>query len=194
MTPAIQLDLSDIGRLGGRFASAKGKLPTALYRGLNKTGDKARTGMRRALVAQTGLKYGVFVRALKTKRAGAADLAYVIRSKGGNVSLKYFSPKETRAGVSAAPWGARRVFPGTFMKGGLFPKRKPLKLGGHVYKRAGAQRLKIVKQTSGLYIPEEMITGASASTMIGTAQAELPAEVGKALWAILSGAAPSGTR
>ena len=43
---------------------------------------------------------------------------------------KYFKARDTRKGVSASPWNHRRIFAGMFTKGGRFPKRMGLRLGG----------------------------------------------------------------
>jgi hypothetical protein len=189
----IQADASALARLGNAFAAAGAQAPHAIRRALNRTGDKTRTQVKRVLVAQTGLKAGVIGRAVKTRRASYGGLAYVIYSRGGNISLKYFGARETRAGVSAAPWGQRRVFAGTFIKGGRFPRRVPLRrLNGHVFKRVGGARLPIAKQKSGLFIPEEMVSGATAQTFYDTAGRELAADVAHELYAILAGFAPAG--
>mgnify|MGYP003383607702 CR=1 FL=1 len=135
-----------------------GEAKVALARALKHTGDKAKTQVVRALTAQTGLKRQVLVRAVKPKMVG--QLTFQLETKGGDVSLKFFGAKETRKGVSAAPWGARRIYAGTFTKGGLFPKRTPLsKGGGHVFQRTGKGRLPISRVKSGLYIPTEMLKG-----------------------------------
>src|SRR5690606_18421886 len=96
------------------------------------------------LVAQTGMKYGVFVRALRSSNATPGNLAFRLRARGGNVRLKFFFPKEGQAGTSAAPWNKRIVRPGTFLKGGRFPNRVALRFGkGNVFKRVGKSRTPI---------------------------------------------------
>jgi hypothetical protein len=148
-----------------------------MQRGLARAGDMARTQVYRALAAQTGLKRRVIVKAIKTKRPSYDDLRYEMLARGGDISLKYFSPRETRAGVSAAPFNQRHVFPGTFMKGGRFPNRVIApKLGGHVWKRIGKGR-NIELQDSGVIIPNEMISGETASTFTSTIARVLPQRV-----------------
>jgi len=71
--------------------------------------------------------------------------------------------------VSAAPWGKRQVFAGTFMRGGLFPKRSGVVFHGHVVKRAGSDRFPIAIQKSGVIIPQEMVAGETASAFRSTA-------------------------
>jgi hypothetical protein len=144
-------------------------------RAINHTGDKCRTGMSRELTLQTGLPRRTIVRALKRLRAGSvAGLAYVIRSAGGNVALKYFGARETQRGVSAAPWGDRRIYGGTFTKGGRFPNRVPLNKGGQVFMRTGSARLPIAVQRSGLFIPAEMVSGKTEAEFYAVVERDLP--------------------
>lgn len=176
----IKVDAADYLRLGNMIAAAGSKAPDALRRAVNHTGDRAKTQMTRSLTAQTGLKRQVIVRALKVNKAfsggqkGGGSGSYVIAVTGGNVSLKFFSARETRRGVSAAPWNSRRVFPSVFLKGGRFPGRKALSLGGHAYKRAAGGRLPIAREKSGLFIPEEMVAGATRNAFFDTVRARLP--------------------
>lgn len=191
----FDIDTSPIQRLGNAFAAAGKDAPVALAWGLNAVGLKARTTMRRALVDQTGMRYGVFVRAIKSTNATPGNLAFTIKSRGGNVRLKFFRPRETRSGTSAAPWNKRTTYAGAFMKGGRFPNRVPLSMGkGNVYKRVGKGRLPIRVERSGLYIPEEMVTGASRAAFDHAIATDLPRQVERALYAILSGVSTKGVR
>lgn len=189
---SLGVDLSALDRLANGFASAGDQAPHAIRRGLNRTGDKVRTQVKRALVAQTGLKAGVINRAVKTRRASYGHLAYELRSRGGDVSLKFFAARETRRGVSAAPHGQRQIFPGDFIKGGRFPNRVGLKMGGHVFKRTGSGRTPIEKQKSGVIIPEEMVSGESERAFYAEANKHLADDIAHELYAILAGVAPRG--
>lgn len=140
----------------------------------NRVGDMARTQVRRALPVQTGLTRRIIVRAVKTNRANAGTLTYTMTAHGGRIALKHFKARETRRGVSAAPRGEREVFAGTFMKGGRFPSRVPLSMGGHVFERSGASRLPIEKVKSDVSIPEEMVTGATGEAFNRTARRVFP--------------------
>ena len=172
----VKIDAEQLKRLANVLGALGKDAPAAIARAVNHTGDKARTQMIRTLTAQTGLKRKVIVKALRVTRASAAKgtMEYRIDSAGGNVSLKYFGARETRVGVSAAPWGARRVYAGTFMKGGRFPNRVALDLNGQVFKRGGAGRMPIVKQKSGLFIPAEMVKGATADAFTEAVDRDLP--------------------
>ena len=184
-------DISGIERLSnalGRLDSHQKHL--ALQRAVNHTGDKARTQVIRALVKQTGLGYGVIKNAVRTGRAwgasedaekfqeGRGSITYVLSSKGGDISLKYFKARETRAGVTAAPKGQRKLFAKTFMKGGRFPNRVEAKgLNGHVYLRTGPKRGPLEFQDSGVIIPAEMLQGASADAFKSVVESDLPPRV-----------------
>lgn len=146
-------------------------------RAVNRTGDMARTQVRLTLPKQTGLPRRTIVKAVRVKRSTMATLAYTMKAQGGDVSLKYFKARETRAGVSAAPFGKRQVFEGTFMRGGRFPNRVPLNMGGHVFARVGAARLPIEKQPSGVIIPVEMVSGQTAEIFNRTVARVLPRRI-----------------
>lgn len=141
---------------------------------VNRTGDMARTHVRKALTRQTGLKRVVIVKAVRVTPSSPATLTYRMSAQGGDIALKFFSPRETRAGVSAAPFGVRKVFPGTFIKGGRFPDRKGVVFHGHVMKREGASHFPILVQQSGVIIPEEMVKGETASGFQRIAREVLP--------------------
>lgn len=174
----INLDTSAFASAAARFRAAGKSASGAVARAINHTGDKARTAMIRSLTAQTGLKRKTIVKALKqVGRAGAGSPAYVIRSRGGDISLRYFAARETRPGVTAAPWGKRRLYPGTFIKGGRFPNRVALSLNGQVFRRSGKSKLPIQKVKSGVYIPAEMVKGATLDAFNGTVASSLPVRI-----------------
>lgn len=163
---AIMLQaLRDLGP--GKFASMASRVT-------NRVGDMARTQVRRTLPDQAGLRRQVIVRAVRTTRATVADATYVLTASGGQIALKHFGARETRSGVSAAPRGQRQVFAGTFLKGGRFPNRKDIGMGGHVFERLGDGRLPIGKVKSDVTIPQEMVTGATAAAFTGTAGSVFP--------------------
>jgi hypothetical protein len=170
----LQVDSAGLGRMANLFAIAGKNAPAGLARALNSTGPTARTMMARVLAPQTGLKPRVIRKALREQRASVGSLTYAIRSKGGNIRLKFFGARETRKGVSAAPWGHRRIYAGTFTKGGRFPNRVPLNRGGQVFRRAGAGRLPLELVRSGLFIPQEMVTGETAAAFYHAVERELP--------------------
>ncbi|QGY01488.1 hypothetical protein MMSR116_05910 [Methylobacterium mesophilicum SR1.6/6] len=196
----VTLDASALARLGNQIGAAGKGAPLALARAINHTGAKARTQMVRALVPQTGLKRKTIVKALRESKASAGSLTYAIKSHGGNIRLKHFGARETRQGVSAAPWGQRSVYAHTFMKAGWWPNRVTKgNWNGQVFERVGSKtqtqhgtkgrggmdRFTVVR--SGLFIPDEMVQGASAAAFNATAATDLPARLEHELGRILGG-------
>lgn len=100
-------------------------------RALNHGGNKARTQVWRSLAAQTGIKYGNIKKVVRTIPATPARLAYTLEASGEETNIGLFGAKQGKRGVSAAPWGKRRVFKKTF----IVPA-----YGGKVYKRQGQAR------------------------------------------------------
>lgn len=180
----LEIDASQIEHLAELFKKAEQQAPAAIARAVRRTGDMTATRVVRSLTAQTGLKRQVIARAVKKAPAG---LTYSLKSRGGNVHLKYFKARETRKGVSAAPWNQRRVFAGMFIKGGRFPHRVALGLGGQVYARTGKGRTPIASQRSGLFIPKEMISGATAAEFLAAVRTILPPRLAHEIAAILGG-------
>ncbi|TJV70703.1 MAG: hypothetical protein E5X76_18065 [Mesorhizobium sp.] len=175
-------DLSGLKRLDnalGRLSDLQRS--EVLRRAVNHVGDRLRTRLTRTLSKQTGLPYRTIRRAIEVERPTYGKLAYVMRTQGGDVSLKYFKPRETRAGVSASPFGKRRLFAGDFTKAGHFPNRATAKgLGGHVYApdRSSTQWGRPVSFIdSGVIIPAEMVKGDTAQEFIEFANRELPPRV-----------------
>ncbi|WP_286182992.1 phage tail protein [Labrenzia sp. R4_1] len=171
-------DVSGMKTLDRALSKLSGKAIRQVgSRALNRAGSQGRTQAGRALAKQTGLKARTIRQAMKPIRASAFNLEYQIKAFGGDVALKHFAARETRRGVSAAPFGRRQVFAGTFMKGGRFPSRVDLGLGGQVFTRVGSSKFPIEKQRSGVVIPAEMIKGESAKAWQSTVGKVLPRRV-----------------
>lgn len=100
-------------------------------RSLNRGGDQARTQIRRSLVSQTGIKYGLINRAVTEDRATPGKLAYSLIAVGNETNLSLFNASQRKKGVSAAPWKKRRIFKGTFIVGAY---------AGKVFKRTSEKR------------------------------------------------------
>lgn len=154
-------------RFSNHLGALGDKAPLAMQRAIAHTGDRARTQVVRALTKQTGLPREVIVRAVRVTRPSFANLAYVMTAAGGNIKLKHFKARETRRGVSAAPFGKRMVFDGTFMKAGWVWGNRIVKpnWNGHVFRRTGGvtknkmDEFEVVR--SGVYIPNELVRGAT---------------------------------
>lgn len=188
----VVIDARKFDEIASVFDRAGKQAPVVISRALNEAGARTKTQVIRALTDQTKLKRATIVRAVKEKRAGYGDLTYELKTRGGDISLKYFDARETQGGVTARPKGQSKVYPRAFIKGGRFPNRVALKLGGHVFERAGAKRKPIEKRKSDVYIPREMVSGQTSAAFQATANSVLPRYLERHLRALLSGAAPKG--
>ncbi|MEW6121635.1 MAG: hypothetical protein AB1698_03420 [Pseudomonadota bacterium] len=193
---AYRLQITSDGILA-RFANqlaavGEVKANQALQRAISHTGDKAKTQVIRALTKQTGLKRDVIVRAVHFRKPSYKDLRYVMTSRGGDISLKYFSPRETAKGVSAAPFGRRSIRPGTFMKAGWWPGRvQKDNWNDQVFSRTGRKTPsgmdQFQKETSGVVIPDEMVKGMTLAAWRTVAERDLANRVGHELGRLLGG-------
>ena len=116
-----------LARYGNQLALlGEGKARTAMWRALNHEGDKGRTQVKRALVKQTGIKYGVVEKAMATVRATPATLTYTLKARGDETNIAWFGGVQRRKGVSAAPWSKRRIFRHAFIgRGSVAPSSAP---------------------------------------------------------------------
>lgn len=184
----------NLQKYGKKLLMLQKEFPQALPRVINQVGARAKTQVVRNLTKQTGLPRATIVQAVgDPTRAYGGKLTYEMRTRGGQIRLKYLSPIETRAGVTAKPWGQRTLFPGTFLKGGAFPNRKVVaKFDGHVYRRIGfglrtddSVGDKLTQARSGMAIPTEMTVGVTRAAFMKTAgpllQQRVDALIGKLL-------------
>jgi hypothetical protein len=105
-----------LARYGNQLAAlGDSQARKALSRALNHEGDKGRTQVKRALVKQTGIKYGAVNKAMATIRATAATLTYTLKARGDETNNAWFGGVQRRKGVSAAPWHKRRIFRHSFI-------------------------------------------------------------------------------
>lgn len=174
----VRFDAAGLIRQADAMAFLYNRTPDALRRGLNHTGRKAFVAVRRAVSKQIRApqsaiqKYGK----LQERRAHHYSLAYSIVSKGGPIPLKYFRPSQTARGVSAAPWGNRKVYKSSFMAGAM---------GGHVFWRKGKARFPI-ERIAGPNVPKEMVKDQSAAAFRAVS-AELPARIAHEIRVITNG-------
>ena len=180
----LRIDTRGFDRLANLIAAAKREAPVAIARAVNAAGGTTRSAMIPVLIKQTGLARKTIVRALRARRASPGRATYTIDAAGGNIRLKFFVPRQDGGGVSAELWGARRLFAGTFFthaKG----NRSIHTLGGNVFKRAGRSKYPIVTQKSGLFIPQEMVTGATEEAFNAVSQVKLEERIVHELSAVL---------
>lgn len=158
---------------------SRGRALVAFNRAINRTGRTVGNEAGRILSNQAGLPKRTGAKAMRreVERSTTQTLTYTIVAQGGDIGLKYFKPRETAMGVSAAPRNSRATYFGSFMRAGWWPKRvgKPnwnghvfYRIGdGHSYsglKSQGAKRVgtKFKKAKSGVLIPQEVMQGAVA--------------------------------
>lgn len=171
------VDVKGLQRFENMLGALGADAPKAVNRAINRTGDMARTQVVRTLAKQTGLPQKTIRKSVKVKRSSWADLEYRLKSAGGDVSLKYFKKRETDDGVRAYLGQARGWdwFAESFFRGGRWPgPRKEISWShGHVFVRAGG-RTDLEKVTSGVFIPVEMVEGATARAFEATVAQTLP--------------------
>ncbi|MGE8942686.1 hypothetical protein ACO2I3_12295 [Leptospira interrogans] len=158
---------------------SSGQKYTALRRALNHTGNATFTIVKRTLAKQVGttqaavVKYGL----VKTTRASNAALEYRITARGGPIPLKYFGANQTKKGVSARPWGNRKLYRTAFIVDSM---------GGHAFWRQGKERLPI-ERIAGPNVPKEMVKDATAMAFYRTVSTRLPTRVAHEVKLITNG-------
>lgn len=174
---------------GDRIRVLNERFPKVLPRIVNQVGNRAKTTVIRNLIKQTGLPRKTIVKAVGNPNpARPGKLSFELMTRGGNIRLKYLRPRETKQGVVAYPFGKRTLYAGSFMKGGAFPKRKGvLKFDGHVMIRNKPGTRFYTFQRSGVYIPHEMTTGATAGEFMRIAGPLLRTRVEAAMVKLLGG-------
>lgn len=189
--PRIAFDMRDFERLHNLMGAAGAQTPFIARRAVSRTLTMARTAMVRPMVRQTGLKARTIRKAMVTSAtsnhalARGSGLSGEIYARGGDVRLKFFGARETRKGVSAAPRSVRQLFGGAFIKGGRFPKRKPLRFGGEVFRRVGGGRGPLRTVKTGVFIAEEMVKGASMDAFFTTVSTVMPRRLEHELMRVL---------
>jgi len=163
MTITIKWADANLAKFGKAIHRLNTEFPKVLPQEINKVGNRVRTQVVRTLTKQTGLPKKTIQKAVGTEGATPGKLFFTMKSAGGDIRLRFFKPRETRKGVVAKPWGKHTLFAGTFMKGGKFPKRVDVaQLTPDVWRRLNKSGSRITQQRSGVRIPVEMITGATA--------------------------------
>ena len=191
----MRIDTTARANLENSLAALGLQMPVALARGVNTTGDKVHRDATDAHQADRPPPSDEHPGG-ETSRASWGNLTYKLTSRGGDISLKYYKPRETKGGVSAKLPTGQIFIGGAFLKSGARPRRYAKSLQGHVYLNAsgggGAWGQPITKQKSGIYIPDEMVSGATRVAFERGVAANLPADIGRQIYALLSGVAPGG--
>ncbi|GAA4666504.1 hypothetical protein [Bartonella pachyuromydis] len=88
------------------------------------------------------VKKGVYIKGKATAKFLETDII----GSGTPLPLKFFKAKETKRGVTYTMFGKQEILPHGFIKGGRFPKRVDLKMGGNMFQRADGDQFPIAKQ------------------------------------------------
>ena len=91
------------------------RVPQVLASALNRAGDASATVLGRELAQASGLPVGKVRDEMEIGHATPGNLEYLITVSGRHMTLKEFAPRQLKAGISARPWGMRRVFPYSFL-------------------------------------------------------------------------------
>lgn len=169
-----------IAKLEGAMEALAGpKKIAALRRALNHTGDRAFTIVKRTISKQIGASQAIIQRygRLRSLKANATRLEYIIKADGGPIPLKHFGPYQGRGGVTAAPWNNRKLYRHAFIVASL---------GGQVFWREGRGRLPI-KRIAGPNIPKELVKDATAEAFQMTVATRLVPRVEHEIRAITNG-------
>lgn len=180
---AISLQITGDGIVrfsaGLEALASEPKAKSAYRMALNDTNRAVYTRVKRDLATQMGTTQSKVVKHGNVRKINASNgmLEAKIVSKGGYMPLSDFKARQTGKGVSASPWGNRRIFPKTFIVS---------KLGGNAFKRVGTKRLPIEKLW-GPAVPREMVRDLSQKAFEEVARAKLPSEIERQLRRLTGG-------
>ena len=89
--------------------------PRAASKTLNAVATTVRAEQSRVLAKSMGLKVGDVKGRISIRKASPARLEVQLLYRGRPLNLIHFKARQLKAGVRAAPYGQRRLFPGTFI-------------------------------------------------------------------------------
>lgn len=135
---SYSIDIREVISAAQNYEHAGSKMVPALVRAINATGTVAGNVAIRETARRMGLNVGETKTYIRIKRASFGSIEYDVTGAGRPISLRAFGARQLRTGVSARPWGQRRLFRGAF----IVPS-----LGGSVYHRFGPK----VRMTKGRY-------------------------------------------
>lgn len=143
---AIEFSIaSDIERLTRNLSDLqRRRLPRAINSTLNKVATTVRKESVKEISRASGLKAKDVRARVDLIRSNFTRLEAIVKASGKHSNIARFNARQTRRGVSAAPWRKRRVFPGAFLGN----------QGRTAFIRTGKGRLP-VKSLAGPSIPRE---------------------------------------
>ena len=132
---------------------------------LGKAGDRGYTASKRSIAKELGLKQAVVAADMRKKMP--AQFEFVVDSEGARLPLRYYSPRQTKKGVTARIYGRRILHPHAFII---------RRYDGNVYRRLTKRRFPIKKLT-GPAIPIEMVREHSVEAFRDALRKVFPAEL-----------------
>lgn len=163
----MKIEIQEGDAVLARFANGLGALGEfrarqVMARGLNRAGMPTLTKVRREIARRTSAPMAIVRKQVVPGRAwaglagGSGRLEFSIRASGQALPLAVFKPRELKVGVRAKVWGRFQRFEGAFMRGGQWPNRVQLSMGGQVFVRTSAKRLPI-ERMYGPALPKELV-------------------------------------
>lgn len=144
--------------------------PKAAVSALNKVATSARAEAVRQIARETGIKQSEIRQHLVIRRATRNTLSAQISAKPWSPNLIRYQARQTKQGVSAAPWRNRRVHKGTFIAN----------QGRTVFAREGKARLPL-KPIRGPSVPREFMRDVAMRAMRAKVAERFPIEFERAL-------------
>jgi hypothetical protein len=197
---SIQIDAREIDAVARALSrlSMTGSA-VALSMAINHTGDRATTVVRRSVAKQTGASYAKVRAETKSYKASVSRIVYDLVGKGERaVGLIHYGASQRAGGVSARPWGKRRVFPGTFIAA-------PAGRSAQVFRRTGeigiatagrykGQRREKIAKLYGPSIPVEMLRDKTPVAFQNAIAERLPGRVAHEVERLLTRSLPRTRR
>jgi hypothetical protein len=138
----ITINQRQLGKLQERLAGTRRNITKPLAQAINDTTKQLRTKASANIRAVFAVKKGKLDS--RIQRTFATDkqlVGFVTLKEKPEIALKYFQARQNKSGVKVK---IRKSGSARFYKSAFGPKIK--KLGNHVWKRTGKQRLPIEKQ------------------------------------------------
>jgi hypothetical protein len=137
--PAIKI-AHELGALRKELTKTRRTIiPKAAARALNRTGQQVQSAATKRVAKDMGIKQKDAKPAIKRSKATVLVKFVEITARGRPLNLMRFGARQTKKGVSAKPWGKRRIFKGAWIGND----------GRTVFKRVGKSRQPI----RGVYGP-----------------------------------------
>src|ERR1700730_8689094 len=114
----VSVDISQIVNAAVQLDTVGKRVRKSILAAMNRAGDQGFTVVKRTLSAQTGIKQSDLTEGssgIRKQIATPGTFEYDVVAKSSTTPLSYFHPTQSAPGVTAAPWGQRKLFTGTFL-------------------------------------------------------------------------------